>query len=84
MVSIMEPHVPVADNYRLEPGQSYVIQFSGGRSSAYLLKQILDAHGGKLPANALVCFQNTGKEKRGNVGIHTDVCCQVGRRYYLA
>lgn len=36
--------------------------FSGGRTSAYLLKHCLDAHGGKLPDDHVVCFANTGKE----------------------
>lgn len=39
-----------------------VISFSGGRTSGYLLWRILQAHGGKLPADVIVCFQNTGKE----------------------
>ena len=42
-------------------GQS-CISFSGGRSSAYMLWRILQAHGGKLPADSVVCFANTGKE----------------------
>lgn len=40
-----------------------LISFSGGRSSAYMLKQILDAHGGVLPDDVNVCFANTGKER---------------------
>lgn len=39
-----------------------LISFSGGRTSAYLLKHILDACGGALPANVIACFANTGKE----------------------
>ena len=39
-----------------------IISFSGGRTSGYMLKQILDAHGGKLPKNLAVVFANTGKE----------------------
>jgi len=39
-----------------------IISFSGGRTSGFMLKQILDAHGGKLPDDVLVSFQNTGKE----------------------
>lgn len=39
-----------------------VISFSGGRSSAYMLWRILQAHGGKLPNDVRVIFCNTGKE----------------------
>jgi len=39
-----------------------VISFSGGRTSGYMLKHILDAHGGTLPDDIIVSFQNTGKE----------------------
>jgi 3'-phosphoadenosine 5'-phosphosulfate sulfotransferase (PAPS reductase)/FAD synthetase len=39
------------------------IGFSGGRSSAYMLYHILDAHNGELPDNVYVTFQNTGKER---------------------
>jgi len=38
------------------------ISFSGGRTSAYMLYQVLHAHGGTLPREAIVCFANTGKE----------------------
>jgi predicted phosphoadenosine phosphosulfate sulfurtransferase len=37
------------------------ISFSGGRTSAYMLWRVLDAHNGKLPDDAVVCFANTGK-----------------------
>lgn len=39
-----------------------IISLSGGRTSAFMLRQILDAHGGQLPANIHVAFANTGKE----------------------
>lgn len=39
-----------------------IVSFSGGRTSGYMLRQILDAHGGRLPDDVKVCFANTGKE----------------------
>jgi len=38
------------------------ISFSGGRTSAYMLWRVLQAGGGVLPSQAIVCFANTGKE----------------------
>ena len=38
------------------------ISFSGGRTSAYMLYKILEAHDGKLPNDVQVTFANTGKE----------------------
>lgn len=40
-----------------------VISFSGGRTSGYMLYRILEAHGGALPDDVFVSFQNTGKER---------------------
>ena len=42
-------------------GPAYV-SFSGGRTSGYMLRKIIDAHGGKLPADVHVLFANTGDE----------------------
>ena len=39
-----------------------VISFSGGATSGYMLWRILQAHGGMLPDDVHVLFQNTGKE----------------------
>lgn len=38
------------------------ISFSGGRTSAYMLRRLLMAYGGELPADCHVVFANTGKE----------------------
>ena len=46
--------------YRIDPPA--LISFSGGRTSAYLLRQILDAYGGRLPEAVVPVFANTGKE----------------------
>ena len=51
----------MTDNpYRIE-GPA-IISFSGGRSSGYMLKHIIDAWSGALPDDVKVCFANTGKE----------------------
>jgi 3'-phosphoadenosine 5'-phosphosulfate sulfotransferase (PAPS reductase)/FAD synthetase len=47
--------------YRIEgPAR---ISFSGGRTSAFMLHQIVQAHGGRLPDDVIVTFANTGKER---------------------
>lgn len=40
-----------------------LISFSGGRTSAFMLHEILKAHGGMLPDDVVVAFANTGKER---------------------
>ena len=45
----------------LLPEGNCQISFSGGRTSGYLLHQLLEANNG-LPDNAVVAFQNTGRE----------------------
>ena len=39
-----------------------LISFSGGRTSGFMLKKILDAYEGKLPSDVYVVFANAGKE----------------------
>ena len=39
-----------------------LVSFSGGRTSAYMLKKILEAYDHDLPNSIQVCFANTGKE----------------------
>ena len=49
--------------YRIPEHHDFtVIHFSGGKTSGYLLWHILEAHGGKLPDNAIAVYCNTGKE----------------------
>ena len=40
-----------------------LVSFSGGRTSAFMLHEILRAHDGKLPDDVVVAFANTGKER---------------------
>lgn len=61
--------------FRIAPPAS--VAFSGGRTSAYMLRQILDAHGGALPADVIVAFQNTGKEMPETL----DFVAEVSRRW---
>lgn len=42
-----------------------IVAFSGGRTSAFMLRQIIDAFGGSLPEDVIPCFQNTGLEHCG-------------------
>lgn len=46
----------------LVPGPA-LVSFSGGRTSAYMLHEIVRAYGGALPPDVHVCFANTGKER---------------------
>jgi 3'-phosphoadenosine 5'-phosphosulfate sulfotransferase (PAPS reductase)/FAD synthetase len=47
--------------YRIE-GPA-LISFSGGRTSGFMLHEIVRAFDGKLPDDVHVCFANTGKER---------------------
>ena len=50
------------------------ISFSGGRTSAYMLYRVLEAHDMSLPEDAVVCFANTGKEDEATLQFVKD--CQ--------
>jgi len=49
------------------------ISFSGGRTSAYMLHKVLEAHDGDLPEFAKVTFANTGKEMPQTLDFVRDV-----------
>jgi 3'-phosphoadenosine 5'-phosphosulfate sulfotransferase (PAPS reductase)/FAD synthetase len=51
----------MADPFRIP--EPFVVSFSGGRTSGYILRRILDAFGGRLPDGGRVVFCNTGKER---------------------
>ena len=57
-----------------------VISFSGGRTSAYMLKKIVDAYGGRLPDGVHVVFANTGLERPETLDF-VDIC---GRAWGVA
>ena len=50
----------MSNPYKVEP--PFVMSFSGGRTSGYLLQMVLDAWEGKLPVGGVVMFANTGRE----------------------
>ena len=58
------------------PNGNVQIAFSGGRTSAYLLHELLEANGG-IPDRAVVTFQNTGREMPETL----DFVQEVGARW---
>ena len=65
----------MSDAYRLPDG-NVQIAFSGGRTSAYMLHQIMEANGG-LPDRVEVIFANTGREMPQTL----DFVAEVGARF---
>lgn len=63
-------------NPYLLPEGNVQIAFSGGRTSAYMLHEILQANGG-IPDRVEVTFQNTGREMNETL----DFVQQVGERW---
>ena len=53
-----------------------VISFSGGRTSAFMLKRIVDAYDGRLPRDVAVVFANTGLERPETLEF-VDVCSRA-------
>ena len=58
------------------------ISFSGGRTSAYMLYQVLQAHDGKMPDDGVVCFANTGKEEENTLKFVHDCSVNWGVRIH--
>lgn len=54
------------------------ISFSGGRTSAYMLWRVLQAHGGQLPSECAVCFANTGLEDEATLRFVRDCALRWG------
>lgn len=57
-----------------------LISFSGGRTSAYMLWRILQAHGGTLPDDVHVTFANTGKEREETLWFVNECASRWGVR----
>ncbi len=57
-----------------------LISFSGGRTSAYMLWRVLQAHGGVLPDDVHVTFANTGKEREETLRFVHDCAIHWGVR----
>ena len=63
-------------NPYLLPEGNVQLAFSGGRSSGYMLHQILEANG-SIPGRAIVTFQNAGREMAETL----DFVHEVGNRW---
>jgi hypothetical protein len=59
-----------------------LISFSGGRTSAYMLWEILQAHGGTLPDDVHVTFANTGKEREETLRFVYEIGARWGVRIH--
>ena len=53
-----------------------VISFSGGRTSAHMLRHIVDAYGGRLPDDIAIIFANTGLERPETLDF-VDICARA-------
>lgn len=69
----------MTQNPYILPDGNVQIAFSGGRTSAYMLHQIIEANGG-LPDRVEVTFQNTGREMPQTL----DFVAEVGRRWQVS
>lgn len=70
----------VASPFRI--GGPAAVSFSGGRTSAYMLWRILQAHDGVLPDDVVVCFANTGREMPATLDFVRDCSAHWGVRVH--
>jgi 3'-phosphoadenosine 5'-phosphosulfate sulfotransferase (PAPS reductase)/FAD synthetase len=64
----------ISDPFRID-GPA-IVSFSGGRTSGYMLWRILQAYGGTLPDDVMVCFANTGREMPATLDFVRDCAAQ--------
>jgi 3'-phosphoadenosine 5'-phosphosulfate sulfotransferase (PAPS reductase)/FAD synthetase len=57
-----------------------IISVSGDRTSGYMLRRVLDAHGGTLPADVHAVFANTGREMPATLDFVRDMEAHWGQR----
>jgi 3'-phosphoadenosine 5'-phosphosulfate sulfotransferase (PAPS reductase)/FAD synthetase len=55
----------------------FYVSFSGGRTSGFMLRSVLDAYGGSIPDGGHVLFANTGREHESTL----EFVREVGRRW---
>ena len=68
-------HRPAPRNHYRVPRPA-VISFSGGRTSAYMLRRVIDAYSGRLPSDIAVVFANTGMERAETLDF-VDTCARA-------
>ena len=64
----------IHDPYRIP--RPAVISFSGGRTSGYMLKHVVEAYGGALPEDVATVFANTGLEHPATLDF-VDACARA-------
>lgn len=64
-------------NPHLIPGPA-IVSFSGGRTSGYMLRHIIDAYGGTLPPDVHVAFANTGREMPATLDFVAECAARFG------
>ena len=55
-----------------------ILNISGGRTSGYMLRRHLDAHGGTLPDDVHAVYANTGRERRETLDFVAEMASRWG------